>query len=159
MKIIKRLLGFDIEEIKTLQYKQELLELKINEIEKRLEKAEEELKELRKDLKDKVSRESIKYIERELSTIRNLTEALSTYVLHEKEAQESLMEHSSEENLEEVILSLIRSGYDTPSDIIKRVHAGTGRIYEVLERLQAKKKIRKIKKGKRTHYIIIEEAD
>lgn len=58
---------------------------------------------------------------------------------------------------EELIIELIRQGYDSPKNLAKKAHIGVGRLYEILKRLEAENRIRTIKKGRKKKIIVIEE--
>ena len=157
MKLLEKLFGVNPDKIKELETNLFIIQEKITALEKTQDLLLNEMKNLRKDLTDKASKETLRQIERELSEVGNLIQLLSVYVLHEKEAVEGPSINSEVESLENIILNLIKSGYDTPSSLIHKVNVGTGKLYEVLNHLIAKKKLRKIKKGKRVYYVVVED--
>lgn len=148
-----------VQDLQELKSKLTNLEAQVQEVNQRLAKVEAELYELNKNKADK---ERLRLIEKELEQVENITGYLFDTLrdlsrLAEAEEKGSGSEHSGTiMSEEELLLELIRRGYDSPRNLAKKAKIGVGRMYEILERLEAEGKIRTIKKGRKKKIIIIE---
>ena len=97
-------------------------------------------------------------MERELESLSKLVMIVYDK-LKELEAysEVSLGESLDPESEEVLVLDLIRQGYTSPSELVSRLKMGNKKLYEILKRLEAKGKVRKLRKGKKVHYVLVEE--
>lgn len=63
---------------------------------------------------------------------------------------------SGNEAKKELILQLIREGYNTPKELKAMAPFGNKKLYAILKRLEAKGKLRKLRKKRRVHYVLVE---
>ena len=138
-------------------YAKDLEELK-SEVKNLAQGYQDTLKELLKiqrALEDKADK---KAVERELESLSKLVMIVYDK-LKELEAysEVSLGESLDPESEEVLVLDLIRQGYTSPSELVSRLKMGNKKLYEILKRLEAKGKVRKLRKGKKVHYVLVEE--
>jgi len=100
-----------------------------------------------------------KSMERELESLSKLVMA----VYDKLKDLEAYSDYSTMEKLESkdkdiLVLNLLRQGYTSPSEILSRLEISSRELYEVLKRLEEKKKIGKFRKGRKVHYYITEEV-
>lgn len=137
----------------------EILEAKVAEIDKKVEALRGEVLELHKEKADK---ERLRLIEKELESIENLNAYIFEALKDLRRYAEAEVEGSGPEpgenqiSEEELIIELIKQGYDSPKNLAKKAHIGVGRLYEILKRLEAENRIRTIKKGRRKKIIVVE---
>jgi len=115
-----------------------------------------ELLEIQRALENKADKKSM---ERELESLSKLVMA----VYDKLKDLEAYSDYSTVEKLESkdkdiLVLNLLRQGYTSPSEILSRLEISSRELYEVLKRLEEKKKIGKFRKGRKVHYYIIEEV-
>ena len=108
------------------------------ELSDRLEVARDELEELREAI-EKVS-ERLKYLEFSAS-------------------EKSVSEDMSVEELANVVEFYIRKGFTRPSELQRQLGVSWEKLYSALYELMARKRIKRIKKGRRTEYVLIVEGD
>jgi len=139
------------------------LEERFDKIDAKLASIEARVMDLYSKLNDKVDKDRLRNIERELEHIENITDYLF-------DALKDLRNHAVPQNEgsgseqsgtlksdEELVLELIRQGNDSPRNIARKLKIGVGRLYEILERLEKENKVRTIKKGRRKKLILVED--
>ena len=114
------------------------------------------LLEIQRALENKADK---KTMERELESLSKLVMA----VYDKLKDLEAYSDYSTVEKLESkdkdiLVLNLLRQGYTSPSEILSRLEISSRELYEILKRLEEKKKIGKFRKGRKVHYYIIEEV-
>jgi chromosome segregation ATPase len=141
----------------TKELKAEVRELKgkLEDLAKFHQDTLKELIEVRKALEAKADK---KEMERELESLSKLVMA----VYDKLKELETYSEFSPGESLdpeseEVLVLDLIRQGYTSPSELVSRLKMGNKKLYAILKRLEAKGKLRKLRKKRRVHYILVEE--
>lgn len=159
MGIRRRLLGFDPRDLKDIKLKLTNLEAQVREVNERLARVEGEILELHKNKADK---ERLRLIEKEVESLENLNRYIFDTLNDLRNAVYAEVEGSGSEprenqkSEEEVIIELIRQGYDSPKNLARKAGIGVGRLYEILERLEKENRIRTIKKGRKKKIIVIE---
>lgn len=156
------LLGPYAYEIALLKKELESLKAEINGLRFLLDKTQEtnthilkELIKLQKALEDKADK---KAVERELESLSKLVMAVYDKIKELEEVSEvSLGESLDPESEEILVLDLIRQGYTSPSELISRLKFGNKKLYAILKRLEAKGKVRKLRKKRRVHYVLAED--
>jgi len=106
-------------------------------------------------LEDKADK---KIMERELESLSKLVMA----VYDKLKDLEAYSEYSTVEKLESkdkeiLVLDYLRQGYTSPSELVSHLKMGNKKLYEILKRLEAKEKVRKLRKGKKVHDVLLEE--
>ena len=138
-------------------YAKDLEELKseVKNLAKDYQDTLKELLKIQRALEDKADK---KAVERELESLSKLVMIVYDK-LKELEAysEVSLGESLDPESEEVLVLDLIRQGYTSPSELVSRLKMGNKKLYEILKRLEAKGKVRKLRKGKKVHYVLVEE--
>ena len=112
------------------------------------------LLEIQRTLENKADK---KTMERELESLSKLVMA----VYDKLKDLEAYSDYSTVEKLESkdkdiLVLNLLRQGYTSPSEILSRLEISSRELYEILKRLEEKKKIGKFRKGHKVHYYVIE---
>jgi len=112
------------------------------------------LLEIQRTLENKADK---KTMERELESLSKLVMA----VYDKLKDLEAYSDYSTMEKLESkdkdiLVLNLLRQGYTSPSEILSRLEISSRELYEVLKRLEEKKKIGKFRKDHKVHYYVIE---
>lgn len=156
------LLGIDPREIKELSREMESLKEETRNLKvlvgKLIEEHTKTLRELiklQKALEDKADK---KAMERELESLSKLVMAVYDKIKELEEVSEvSLGESLDPESEEILVLDLIRQGYTSPSELISRLKFGNKKLYTILKRLEAKGKVRKLRKKRRVHYVLAED--
>jgi hypothetical protein len=141
----------------TKELKAEVMELKgkLEDLAKFHQDTLKELIEVRKALEGKADK---KEMERELESLSKLVMAVYDK-LKELETYSELSpgESLDPESEEVLVLDLIRQGYTSPSELVSRLKMGNKKLYDILKRLEAKGKLRKLRKKRRVHYVLVEE--
>jgi len=143
--------------------KLQAIESQVSDVDKRLRRVELQVLNLQAKLDDKADKERLRFIERELEQIENLTKYLFDTLRDLQRYAEAEMKGSEVErgenqiSDEERLLALIKMGYDSPKNLAKKAKIGVGRLYEILERLEKENKVRTIKKGRRRKLILVED--
>ena len=145
----------DIESLREVEEKFVELDIKVGSL-------HQEILELHKKLEDKVDKERLRLIEKEMESIENLNKYIFESLRYLRENIEGRIKSSGLEqgenqiDEEELIIELIKRGYDSPKNLAKKAHIGVGRLYDILKRLEAENRIRTIKQGRRKKIIVIE---
>ena len=146
--------------LKPYLHRLQALEAQVQDINKKLDTLRAEILELHKNKADK---ERLSLIERELESIENLNRYLFDIVKELRTCVYAEIEGSGSEPREnqkpeeELIIELIKQGYDSPKKLARKAQIGVGRMYEILERLEKENRIRTIKKGRKRKIIVIED--
>jgi uncharacterized membrane protein len=163
------LLGMDPEEVKALAYhvqelEKEVIQLKaqvrgLTEVQTRalkdLLRIQANMDKLRDKLENKADK---KEVDKEFESLSRLVMA----VYDKLKELESVSELSSLESLESnekelLVLDYIRRGEGSPSKLLSRLQLSSRELYDILRRLEKKKKIGKVRKGRKVYYVLIEE--
>jgi len=149
--------------LKPLNERLTQLDAEIKKVNDRIDNLELQVMDLKARFDDKADKERLRLIERELEQVENLTKYLfdtlrdlQRYAMSEIEGSSS-EPRENQKSEEEVIIELIRQGYDSPKNLAKKAKIGVGRMYEILERLEKENRVRTIKKGRKRKIIVIEE--
>lgn len=108
------------------------------ELSDRLEVARDEIEELREAIK-KVA-ERLKFLEFSAS-------------------ENSVSEDMSVEELANVVEFYIKQGLTRPSELQRQLGISWEKLYSALYELMARKRIKRIKKGRKTEYVLVAESD
>jgi len=132
----------------------EVLEGEVKALTKGYQDILKNLLKIQRALEDKADK---KIVERELESLSKLVMT----VYDKLKDLEAYSEYSTVEKLESkdkeiLVLNLLRQGYASPSEILSRLEISSRELYEVLKRLEEKKKIGKFRKGRKVHYYVIE---
>lgn len=156
------------QEVKALDARLQALDdvsRKVDVMEERLKVMENEVRTLRDDLKDVLKALNDKANKDDLKDLRirlNSLEKALDNIITRMEAQEIILKGeeilSDKEAQKELVLKLIREGYNQPSRILEMVPFGAKRLYEILDELEKNLLIKKIKKKRKVYYIAEEEA-
>lgn len=148
------ILGDYVKELQQLEERVKTLEEKVNDLGKSQEETLRELLQLQKSLEEKANR---KDMERELESLSKLVMAVYDK-LKELEAYSEFSpgESLDPESEEILVLDLIRQGYTSPSELVSRLKFGNKKLYAILKRLEAKGKLRKLRKKRKVHYVLVE---
>jgi len=139
------------------------LEERFDKIDAKLASIEARVMDLYSKLDNKADKDRLRNIERELEHVENITDYLfnalkdlRNYAIAQNEGSGSEQSGTLKSD-EELVLELIRQGNNSPRNIARKLKIGVGRLYEILERLEAENKVRRIKKGRREKLILIED--
>lgn len=155
-------LGFDPKE---MERKFKEMEKKITYLENSLKLLKLELKEVAQthrqilmNLNDKADKDDLKDVRLRLNS---LTQTLDNLIMKIEGLEISLQRDqilTDDEAKKELILRLIREGYNTPKELKSMVPFGNKKLYEILTELEKKGLIKKLKKKRKVVYIAEEEA-
>jgi len=99
-----------------------------------------------------------KEMERELESLSRLVMAVYDKIKELETVSQLSLGESLDKNEEELlVLDYLRQGYGSPSELLSRLKFGNKKLYAILKRLEAKGKVRKVRKGKRVYYVLVEE--
>jgi len=113
-----------------------------------------ELLQLQKSLETKADK---KETERELESLSKLVMAVYDKIKELETVNQLSLGESLDKNEEELlVLDYLRQGYGSPSELLSRLKFGNKKLYAILRRLEAKGKVRKVRKGKRVYYMLVE---
>ncbi len=109
---------------------------------------------------------AIQSLRSELDSLRGEREALEAR-LEEIEAVLAAIEERSEkgqdpqdtDEAETLILSLVKTGIDTPGELMEHTGLSKGRLYAILRRLVERGVLVKKREGRKVHYVIVEEVN
>lgn len=163
MGLRKWILGFDPDEFHELK----TAIIRISNIEKEIQEVKERIKELQRLLNDKADRQSVDLLSKMLETERKIVDSLEKE-LKEVKLKFDTMELSSELyetqkvpiddfELEERVIKLISQGHNSPTELIHMLGISADKLYKVINQLITSRRIKKIKKGRKVYYILIEE--
>ena len=114
-----------------------------------------ELLQLQKGLEAKADK---KETERELESLSRLVMAVYDKIKELETVNQLALGESLDKNEEELlVLDYLRQGYGSPSELLSRLKFGNKKLYAILKRLEAKGKVRKVRKGRRVYYVLVEE--
>jgi len=143
------------EEIQTLKSEVKALRFLVNDLQKTDVNTLKELIRIQKALENKADK---KAMERELESLSKLVMAVYDKLKDlEAYSEVSLGESLDPESEEILVLDLIRQGYTSPSELVSRLKFGNKKLYAILKRLEAKGKLRKLRKKHRVHYVLVGE--
>jgi len=156
------ILGFDPKEVEG-KFKE--MEKKITYLENSLKLIKLELKEVTQthrqilmNLNEKADKDDLKDVRLRLNS---LTQTLDNLIMKIEGLEISLQRDqilTDDEAKKELILRLIREGYNTPKELKSMVPFGNKKLYEILTELEKKGLIKKLKKKRKVVYIAEEEA-
>ena len=117
------------------------------------------------DVADK-SDSTIQSLRSELDSLRGEKEALEAR-LEELEAIIAAIEErggkgqelQDSDEAEALILSLVKTGIDTPGELMEHTGLSKGRLYTILRRLVKEGVLAKRREGRKVHYVIVEEVN
>ncbi|WP_460041891.1 hypothetical protein, partial [Thermococcus atlanticus] len=114
-----------------------------------------ELLQIQKGLESKADK---KEMERELESLSKLVMVVYDKIKELETVNQLSLGESLDRNEEELlVLDYLRQGYGSPSELLSRLKFGNKKLYAILKRLEAKGKVRKLRKGKRVYYVLVEE--
>jgi len=150
------LFGFNPNDVKALKEKVLFLENEVKDLAKAHQDTLKQLLEIQRALENKADK---KTMERELESLSKLVMAVYDKLKDlEAYSEYSTMEKLESKDKEILVLNLLRQGYTSPSEILSKLEISSRELYEILKRLEEKKKIGKFRKGRKVHYYIIEEV-
>ncbi len=121
-------------------------------------KVRDELREVLKILNEKAEKDDLKDLRLRLNSIEY---TLDSFIRQVEALEISLKGDrllADDKTKEELILHLIREGYNTPKELKAMVPFGNKKLYEILKELEQKGLVRKIKKKRKVYYVAEEEA-
>ena len=159
----KWILGFDPDEFNELK----TALIRVENIEKELREVKEHIKELQKLLNDKADKQTVDLLSKMLETERKIVDSLEKELKGVKLKFDAL-ELSSELSeiqkvpiddfeLEERVIKLISQGHNSPTELIRMLGISADKLYQIINRLITSRRIKKIKKGRKVYYILVEE--
>ena len=131
----------------------ELLKLKAE-----VERLNVELREILKTLNEKADKDDLKDVRLRLNSLEKTLDNIITKIEGVEIGLQGDQLLTSDEAKKELILRLIREGYNTPKELKAMVPFGNKKLYEILKELEQKGLIRKIKKKRKVVYIAEEAA-
>jgi len=159
----KWVLGFDPDEFHELK----TAIIRISNIEKEIQEVKEHIKELQRSLNDKADKQTVDLLSKMLETDRKIVDSLEEELKEIKlkfgalelysEISETQKVPIDDFELEERIIELISKGYDSPTELMRRIGISADKLYQIINRLITSRRIKKIKKGRRVHYVPVEE--
>lgn len=163
MGIRRWLLGFNPEDLKKWVSKIQSLESEVKELKARIdqvEKVSERVKVIEERLRildtlleqEKDNRIWIRSLMKELEEVRLELEAIKLGSTPEQSFVTSL----SEDEEKQLVLSLIRKGAHSPSELKRLVPFGVGKLYRILRELEMDGLIRNLEKKKNRKYVPVE---
>ena len=161
----KWILGFDPDEFHELK----TAFIRIENIEKEIQEVKEHIKELQRSLNDKADRQTVDLLSKMLETERKIVDSLENEI-KEVKLKFGTIELSSEFyetqkvpiddfELEERVIKLISQGHNSPTELIRMLGISADKLYQIINRLITSRRIKKIKKGRKVYYILIEERN
>ena len=149
------ILGDYAKDLQRLEERVKTLEAKVNDLAKFNQDTLKELLQLQKNLEAKADKREV---ERELESLSKLVMAVYDKIKElEAYSEFSPGESLDPESEEILVLDLIRQGYTSPSELVSRLKFGNKKLYAILKRLEAKGKLRKLRKKRKVHYVLIED--
>lgn len=159
----KLILGFDPDELHELK----TALIRIENIEKEIREVKEHMKELQRLLNDKADKQAVDLLSKMLETERKIVDSLEQE-LKEIKLKFDTLELSSELaeshkvsiddfELEERLIKLISQGHNSPTELIRMLGISADKLYQIINRLIASRRIKKIKKGRKVYYVLVEE--
>ena len=121
-------------------------------------KVRDELQGVLKALNDKADKDDIKDVR---LRINSLMKALDSLIMKIEGLEISLQRGQTladDEAKKELVLRLIREGYNTPKGLKSMVPFGNKKLYEILRELERDGLIKTLKKKRKVYYITEEEA-
>nr|WP_015243575.1 transcriptional regulator [Thermococcus sp. CIR10]AFZ84260.1 transcriptional regulator [Thermococcus sp. CIR10] len=140
---------------------------KVENLNRKVDSQEEQLKQILKDLNRKAdiglyyelserletARDEIKAIETELSSLWDKVKFIEFSFSEKTEQPEMTIEE-----LASVVEHYIRKGLTRPSELKKAVGVSWEKLYAILSYLKIKKRVKRIQKGRKVEYILVEES-
>jgi len=159
----KWILGFDPDEFNELK----TALIRVENIEKEIQEVKERIKELQRLLNDKADRQTVDLLSKMLETERKIVDSLEKE-LKEVKLKFDTLELSSELSeiqkvpiddfeLEERVIKLISQGHNSPTELIRMLGISADKLYQIINRLITSRRVKKIKKGRKVYYILVEE--
>ena len=150
------ILGFNPDDVKALKEKVQFLENEVRDLAKAHQDTLKQLLEIQRALENKADKQAM---ENEWKSLSKLVMAIYDKLKDlEAYSDYSTMEKLESKDKDILVLNLLRQGYTSPSEILSRLEISSRELYEILKRLEEKKKIGKFRKGRKVHYYIIEEV-
>ena len=159
----KWILGFDPDEFHELK----TAFIRIENIEKEIQEVKEHIKGLQRLLNDKADRQTVELLSKMLETERKIVDSLEKE-LKEVKLKFDILDLSSELpetqkvpiddfELEERVIKLISQGHNSPTELIRMLGISADKLYQIINRLITSRRIKKIKKGRKVYYVLVEE--
>ena len=121
-------------------------------------KMRDELQGLLKALNDKADKDDLKDVRLRLNS---LMQTLDSLIMKMEGLEISLQRDqilADDEAKKELVLKLIKEGYNTPKGLKSMVPFGNKKLYEILSELEKQGLIKTLKKKRKVYYILEEEA-
>nr|WP_013087938.1 p12-14p [Pyrococcus sp. 12/1]ADF80221.1 p12-14p [Pyrococcus sp. 12/1] len=163
---IRRVILGDLEdEVRKLEDTLAQISNRLEDLERRVEDQATQLRNLYQvkadkglyyDLSERVelAREELVKLREEVDNLRSQILALEFSA-----SEKSVSNEMSTEDLARMVEFYIRQGVTRPSELQKKLGISWEKLYAVLDELLAKKRIQRIRKGRKTEYILVEEGD
>lgn len=149
------ILGDYAKRLENLEGEVKDLRQKVDELARGYQDILKELLQIQKGLESKADK---KEMERELESLSKLVMVVYDKIKELETVNQLSLGESLDRNEEELlVLDYLRQGYGSPSELLSRLKFGNKKLYAILKRLEAKGKVRKLRKGKRVYYVLVEE--
>lgn len=159
----KWILGFDPDEFHELK----TAIIRISNIEKEIQEVKEHIKEVQRSLNDKADKQTVDLLSKMLETDRKIVDSLEEELKEIKlkfgtlelysELSETQKVPIDDFELEERLIKLISQGHNSPTELIHMLGISADKLYKVINQLITSRRIKKIKKGRKVYYILVEE--
>ncbi len=148
MGLLKLILGFDKSDYQRLLGEVDELKKENNNLKDRIKSLEEKVSKLEGELLS--TRRAVSTVIEEIEYIK---QQLEEQLEEEDEASgETVGGEEPQEELEDLVLSLILQGVTSPSDLIEKTGLSKHKLYDILKRLTEKGVVEKKREGRRVHY-------
>ena len=121
-------------------------------------KVRDELRDLLKALNEKADKDDLKDVRLRLNSLMKTLDSLITKIEGLEIGLQRDQILTDDEAKKELILRLIREGYNAPKELKAMVPFGNKKLYEILTELERKGLIKKLKKKRKVVYVAEGEA-
>jgi len=171
--LLRWLLGFDPDDLRRELAELERLKAEVEDLRARVEQAEKlrvklgltedklraEILEVLKALDRKADKADLEDVRLRLNSLMKTLDSLAQQIeaLNISLKRDQFL--ATGEGQKELILRLIREGYNTPSELKRVAPFGSKKLYEILRELEREGLVEKIKRGRRVYYVSSAEAE
>ena len=150
------IIGIDPDEVKALESKVEILEAELKALKEDNIKVHDELREVLKVLNEKADKVDIQDLRLRFNSFMKTLDSLIMKIESLEIGLQGDHLLADDEAKKELILRLIREGYNTPKELKTMVPFGNKKLYEVLKELEREGLIKKLKKRRKVVFVIEE---
>jgi len=134
------------------------LEDEVKDLKENSHDVRNELQDILKALNEKADKDDLKDVR---LRVNSLMQSLDSIIMKMEGLEISLQRDqilADDEAKKELVLKLIREGYNTPKGLKSMVPFGNKKLYEILSELEKQGLIKTLKKKRKVYYILEEEA-